>query len=156
MVDFGHFLNRPDAPFLIMKRYLCLILGLLFLALAGSVSRAQTFGSGTTVYGTTNSAPIQTNTFFITVPSKSVLLSQVYSTNEIFVGSYNLQFPGTTALYPIASFTNTFSLPGGTNNGTWSTNIFAATIQVPVNLIMQGQISNAANNVTYTNQLYVP
>jgi hypothetical protein len=125
---------------------------------------AQTFGGGITVTGNTNglmqSVPgtVVTNTAYLNIPAKTLLLSQITSTNETAIGYYGFQIPanyplmpGTTNVYVVASFTNSFALPGGTNNGTLTTN-FAGIYNLPIPLVTVMGLSIGAN----TNVAYVP
>lgn len=128
-----------------MKTSIAIISALLLSALA---SKAQVFGSGLTITGTTNSAAITTNYVPLTIDARTIYLSQVSNTNETFIGSYQVRFSGTTNLYQVSALTNSFA--SGTNGGSWTTNIAKITVQVPIELIMQANIGN------YTNQVYVP
>lgn len=121
---------------------------------------AQTFGTKTITYttnyltitGSTN-APFSyngqslTNTCYFPVPPASVYLKGVSSTNEVFIGSYYVQFPGSTNLILLGSITNSFA--SGTNDGTWTTNIPATGGSIGFPIIMQANIGN------FINQIYV-
>jgi hypothetical protein len=127
---------------------------MLVLILASKVS-AQTFGGGITITGTTNAplvnnGSIPTNSFTLSFPAKQVTLSNVTSTNETAIFSYGIQLVGSSNIVLLASVTNTFSLPNGTNNGTWITNIpqQALTFQI----VPYAQANIGAN----TNGIFVP
>ena len=146
-----------------MKRRFSFFLLLLLLVLFGAIeSRAQTFGGGITVTGNTNallqSSPgvVVTNTASVSIPPKAMVLSGIANTNETAIGYYGFQvpanfylMPGTTNVYVIASFTNSFA--GGTNSGTFATN-FAGIYGTTVPLIGVMGLSIGA----YTNSVYVP
>lgn len=141
-----------------MKTFFALLFLLLALVLSAG---AQTFGGGTAITGVTNVAckdgngnPI-TNLFYATFPAKSVVLSGVGNTNEVFIGSFYLSLPGytnvtagLTNLYWLASVTNSFA--SGTNSGTWTTNLVGGVVVIPFPLIM------SANIGIYSNSIYVP
>lgn len=142
-----------------MKKLAVLILALLLLA-CFNAARAQTFGSGVPITGVTNvplisaGAPV-TNINYIVLPGKTIQLSGVGNTNDVFIGSFYLQIPGytntslgLTNLYWLASVTNSFL--GGTNNGTWTTN--TPTVALPVSMPMYMGANIGTNSVT----IYVP
>src|ERR1019366_3769211 len=94
--------------------------------------QAQTFGGGIAVTGNTNalmqSVPgtVVTNTGYINIPAKTLLLTGIVNTNETAIGYYGFMIPanwylmpGTTNVYVVASSTNSFA--AGTNSGTLST-----------------------------------
>lgn len=115
-------------------------------------SRAQTFGSGVTITGTTN-APLQvstvvfTNYAYVTIPVKAVTLSNITSTNETAILSYGFALPGQTNILILASITNSFA--SGTNGGSWSPQIPAQTITVPIIPWAQASIGAFTNNIYF-------
>jgi hypothetical protein len=131
------------------------------LALAALGAQAQTYGSGTNIWGT-NNVPINigagsylTNSAYFSVPGKSLTLGNITSTNETVIGWYGFQIPatwqlvpGSTNIYAIGYFTNSFA--SGTNGGTWSTNIPA----IYANINFAGYMG--LNVYPYTNSAYVP
>jgi hypothetical protein len=124
------------------------------LVLACFGAKAQSIGSGTAVTGTTNVplwfingnyyGPV-TNTFQFQVGTKFFSASGITSTNEVQIMSYGFYVAGTTNYIPVNYLTNSFL--GGTNNGSFGTNI----AQQPVfaNLVPAAQISigNFTNTV---------
>ena len=121
---------------------------------------SQTFGGGIAISGTTNAmlqsnGSVITNSFYLSVPAKTVVLSGISNTNEVSIFSYGLAVAGSTNIWIVASITNTYTLAqGGTNQsgtGTWSTNLPAQTIQVQLVPWAQANIG-ATNN----NNIYVP
>lgn len=125
-------------------------IAVLFLLLALTLpAKAQVFGGGVTISGTTNSAPQGTNSFSLTIPQKSLTLSGVSNTNEVFVGSVAIVILGTTNVVPVSSLTNSFL--SGTNGGTWSTNFGGTAIPISYYWVYQASIGS-----TNTNSIYVP
>jgi hypothetical protein len=108
-------------------------------------SQAQTYGMGTTVWGGTNTVAVQssigvyqTNIASVYMPQKTLILSGISSTNETVVGTYGFQLPntwtllpGSTNIYIVGKFTNSFA--SGTNSGTWTTNnlYFSSQLYLP-------------------------
>ena len=136
-----------------MKRFYSYLI-LAALLLCAVESHAQTFGSGTIISNTTSAllqvnAQVFSNTAYITIPSKPVILSNITSTNEVVFLSYGFILSGqglsNTIFY--ASISNSFALPGGTNNGTWTTNIPAQTIAVTVLPVAQAVLGANTNNI---------
>lgn len=127
------------------------------------VSQAQTFGGGTLVNGFSN-VPCQnsslvpiTNTFFVTLPAKTVTVSGISATNENFSGMFFMSIPGytnavlgQTNFYFLGAFTNSFA--AGTNSGSWSTNYPGGFVSFPFPLYMAAY----TGAVTNTNTVYVP
>lgn len=126
-----------------------LAIGCLMLA---SESRAQTFGSGVPITGTTN-APLMvagsvfTNQAFVTIPLKAVTLYNISSTNETAILSYGFTVAGQTNPIILAAITNSFAT--GTNGGSWSPQIPAQTITVPVIPWAQASIGAFTNNIYF-------
>lgn len=134
----------------------------MLVVLAGIITAdAQTIGSSTAISGT-NNVPIQvsagvylTNSAYFYAAQKSITLSGIASTNETVIGWYAIQFPsgmvlapGSSNLYIIQSFTNSFA--SGTNGGTWNTNLF------PVSFPTSWPVYMGLNIGNYTNLAYVP
>lgn len=140
----------------------------LFLALLAAVAltlpaTAGTYGTVTVTSttnflnwtGVTNAYGSVTNTFSITPPSEFIILTNVVSTNEIFVGSVYAQvpqalltnFPGYSNLLFIGSISNSFAsgLPSG---GIWSTTTTPVAGSLSFPLVLQ------ANNGIYTNGIF--
>lgn len=128
----------------------------LFLALCFSAT-AQTIGSSTTITGTNNYAIQQsygvylTNVQYLSIPSRTLALSSI-NTNQTVYGWYAIQHPagwalapGTTNIWVIGAFTNTFA---GYTNSTWSTNFSQVSQLAPFPMWM------GLNVGTYTNQAY--
>lgn len=118
---------------------------------------AQTLGSGVPIAFTTNvlmqsgNGNFTTNPVTITVPAERITLAGVVNTNEIFIGSYGVQITaaGLTQTVWFSSLTNSFSLlNGGTNNGTWTTNVPAMTITVSAITAMQANIGANTNQAS--------
>lgn len=134
------------------------------LSIMPDTTRAQTFGGGILVNGVSNLPAVNglipiTNTFFVTLPAKTVNVTGISSTNEIFTGTFYLQLvgytnatAGLTNFLFLGAFTNSFALPGGTNGGTWSTNYPGGFVSIPFPLWM-GANTGATTN---TNTVYVP
>ena len=112
--------------------------------------------TGTTnAYANTPAGIVATNTFTILPSSEYVVLTNVVSTNEIFIGSVYMQvpvlsltnFPGWSNMLFVGSISNNFTngLPAG---GIWTTQTVpvAGTLQFPA--VLQ------ANNGIYTNGIY--
>lgn len=131
-----------------MKKIKFLIVAAAFLLAALLPAKAQVFGGSTTITGETNSSAIQTNTFYITVPGKSISLSGISDTNETFVGSYVGIVVGTTNQFQLWAVTNSFA--SSTNSGTWTTNVPSVTVAIPITVQMKADIG------AYTNEIYVP
>ena len=142
------------------KFSLILTLALTVLVLGWNQAEAQTFGGGIPVTGNTNavlqnSGVPQTNFWALSIPSKSLTLSGISSTNETAIGYYAFQIPptwalapGSTNIYIVGTFTNSFA--AGTNSGTWTTNIPAVFYPINSGTYMGLEIGN------YTNTAYVP
>jgi hypothetical protein len=140
------------------------ILALMFSAGA----RAQTFGGGIPVWGNTNALLMNagvgvSNTLFGSIPTKSLTLSGITSSNEYFIGYYGFKvntnlytlLPGTYDTYVLVLSSNNFI--GGTNGGTFTTNFPPSNPAAPFGTFMGitiGSLTNAAT--TYTNTAYVP
>ena len=143
-----------------MKRIIIALLLFLVLLLVPTI-KAQTFGSGWTVTGNTNAlfqvTPgfVLTNSGYMSVPQKGLILSGISDTNETAIGYYGFKvptnyylMPGTTNVYVFASFTNSFA--SGTNNGTWSTN-FPPINQQQISLpVVMGLSIGADTNTAYS------
>ena len=115
-------------------------------------SRAQTFGSGVAITGTTNAqlqvaGVVFTNYAFITIPLKAVTLSNIGNTNETAILSYGFTIVGQTNVIILASITNSFA--AGTNGGSWSPSIPAQTITVPVIPWAQANVGTNSNNIYF-------
>lgn len=115
-------------------------------------SSAQTFGSGVVITGTTNAqllvaGTVFTNYLYVTIPLKAVTLSNITSTNETAILSYGFTVVGQTNLIILASLTNSFA--SGTNGGSWSPQISAQTIIVPVIPWAQANIGAFTNNIYF-------
>ena len=139
------------------------------LAVMLSVSAgAQTFGGGVPVYGNTN-ALLQnagagvSNTLFGSIPSKSLTLSSISSSNEYFNVYYGFKvntnlytlMPGTFDTYILVASSNNFL--GGTNGGTFTTNYSAVNPSASLATFMGISIGSLTNaTYTYTNTVYVP
>jgi hypothetical protein len=140
-----------------MKKTFILLTAAVILAVAQKLS-AQTFGGGITITGTTNAplvsgGTILTNTFYLTLPAKTVTLSDIVSTNETVAFAYGVRVGTNANIDIIGVITNSFALPAGTNqsgSGTWTTNIPQQTIAISIVSYAQAQIG--AN----TNTIYVP
>ena len=136
---------------------LLIVVTLLLLAALAPKASAQTFGGSVTIVGTTN-APLYdgalalTNSLSFSIPSKSVYLGGISYTNETVIFTYGIKVLclGSTnaAFCPLASITNAFS--GGTNAGTWSTNITAQVLTFTI--LPYAQVATGI----YTNTIYVP
>ncbi|MDE2104978.1 MAG: hypothetical protein KGL39_47510 [Patescibacteria group bacterium] len=129
--------------FKIMKKIVS-IMAIAAVFLAAKVN-AQTYGAGTTVWGGTNIAAVQssigvfqTNIGSVYMPQKTLILANISQTNETVIGTYGFQLPdswkllpGSTNIYIVGSFTNSFA--GGTNSGSWTTNniYFSQNIYLP-------------------------
>lgn len=147
-----------------MKRYVFTAITffavVLLLILFATSVRCQTFGGGATFSGVSNTACLNglipiTNTFFVPLPQKTVAVSGISYTSEVFTASFYLSLPGYTNagftnLYFLGSFTNSFAT--GTNGGSWSTNYPGGFVSIPFPLIMGGN----TGNITNTNTVYVP
>ena len=120
--------------------YSLLIVAAILLGALGA--QAQTFGGGITVTGNTNAqmqnspGVITTNWLTFTSLPRTIVLSGISSTNETAIGYYGFTIPsgwylmpGTTNVYVVSSFTNSFAT--GTNGGTWTTNFPYVSQQVP-------------------------
>ena len=135
-----------------------IIIATLFLVAAGA--QAQTFGSGTNIFGT-NIAAIQvsagvylTNSTYFSAPSKSLTLGNV--TNETVVSYYGWQLPsnwvlvpGQTNIYTTGFVTNSLYYTNGTS---WTTNYpaYSANLNFPVYMGIVIQPNDT------TNSAYVP
>ena len=108
------------------------------LLLIAALPALAQFNTGSPVTGTTNvplivGSTIPTNTAYFFLPSKYLMLSGVASTNEVAIFSYGFTVAGQTNPIILGSLTNAFTLAnGGTNGGTWSTNIPAMSFNVPI------------------------
>ncbi len=142
---------------------------LIYLLLLCLPARAQ-FGGVTTTTATNfvvwtgnTNAPMTyngtpaTNIWTLTPPSKYIVLTNVLSTNEVFIGSIYIQIPlnlltnfaGYSNLVLIGTVTNSFALPGGVpGNGVWSTNTIPVAGSVPFPIIL------GASNGTWTNGIF--
>jgi hypothetical protein len=143
-----------------MKKTFILLTAAVILAVAQKLS-AQTFGGGISITSSTNAplvegGTVNTNTTYMSFPSKTVTLSQISNTNETAVFSYGVKVIGAngTNVVLIASITNSFALPAGTNQsgtGTWTTNVPQQTI--PVQIVPYAQVDIGSTN---SNTIYVP
>jgi len=145
-----------------MKKLIAL--ALIALGIAAN-SNAQTFGSGTNIWGT-NIAPIQvsagvylTNSTYFYAPSKSLTLGNV--TNENVISYFGWQLPsnwvlvpGQTNIYTTGFVTNTLYSTNGTS---WSTNYpaYSASLNFPVYMGIVIQ-TNGGTWPFATNSAYVP
>ena len=124
------------------------------LLLACMVGEAQSIGTGTVVTGTTN-APLWfisgnyygpvTNSFQFPVAQKFFSSSGIVSTNEVQILSYGFYVAGTTNYFPVNFLTNTFA--GGTNGGSFGTNIAQQGVTVLLVPAAQISIGNYTNTV---------
>jgi predicted small secreted protein len=137
-----------------------LIVAALFLAALTLTANAQTFGSGTSITGTTNAplvvsgAGASTNLLYLYIPPKTVVLSGIANTNETIVFSYGGIIAGQTNPVFMASLTNVFL--SGTNGGSWTTNIPGQTLVIPFVPYAQAFIGSNYVAFPFTNQIYVP
>ena len=135
-----------------MKKFIAFII--LLSCFAGYKADAQSFGNPVTWTGSTNSAYFLTNTFYLFVPSKSVLIGGgTISTNQNFMLNITGIFPGNTNF---VVQTNAFSL--GTNFGSFSTNTPGSTYAFNVVFYMTASNGPASGGlgVNWTNTIYAP
>lgn len=89
----------------------------------GLSARAQTFGGIQTNFANiqcpTNSAVVYTNVYYLALPSKNVVFTNMWTGQSNFIGSWVMVTPAQTNLY---TFTASLS---GITNATWQTNITA-------------------------------
>jgi hypothetical protein len=99
-----------------MKRLATIaILVLLGVTIGKDCASAQSiFASPWTITGTTNSPVFQSNLAFVTFPARNFYFSNVTNTNGIFIGSYNVSFPGTTNYLTLGMTNITFASTGAT------------------------------------------
>lgn len=99
-----------------MKRFLAVLLVILIgVFMSDKSAQAQSiFANGWTIAGTTNSPVFQSNTAYVTFPARNFYFSNVTNTNGIFIGSYNVSFPGTTNYILLGSTNITFASTGAT------------------------------------------
>jgi hypothetical protein len=99
-----------------MKRFSAVLLAILIgLVLADRNACAQSiFATGWQISGTTNSPVFQSNTAYVTFPARNFYFSNVTNTNGIFIGSYNVSFPGTTNYILLGQTNITFASTGAT------------------------------------------
>lgn len=114
----------------------------------GISAKAQIFGGGAVITGTTNSSNFYTNTAYMVLPSKTIQLSSISNTNETIIVNYQIQDTFSNGYYTIYSFTNSFA--AGTNSGSWTTNLTPNSAAATLPLRMQIAIG------AYTNTVYVP
>jgi hypothetical protein len=145
-----------------MKNKILKLIGVAAFMLATLTVNAQTIGGGTSVTGTTN-APLwgvngnsgaSTNSLYLVLPAKTVFLSGIGNTNETVVFSYGAQIAGTTNVTILASITNYFLT--GTNGGSFSINVQAQNIAIPIVPFAQVFIGSNLVAFPFTNTIYVP
>lgn len=114
---------------------------------------AQTFSGPVTITGTTNAplyiaGAIPTNGVTITLPAKQFTLGGIANTGEVATLSYGVVVVGTTNFIPFGSISTNFA--AGTNGGSWSPTIPAATYQFQ--FVTYGQAAIGTN----TNTIFAP
>lgn len=120
------------------------IITLAILSAAMIRADAQTYGSPATIYGGTNNAQIEfspgvkwSNNFTAYTPTKAPVFGGISSTNEVIKMQFGVLIPSTWTLLPgtsnvfvFGATTNSFA--AGTNDGTWTTNLyFSTTVTLP-------------------------